>query len=123
MKRISFFAMAVCFGLVMASCNDSKKQDGEAAAEENVEATAVTADDAEVAVKAYEEYFAKYDDLQKRSEAGEDVIDELMELQVQVLDISDQLLKTESLRNPEQNARVKDIDEKIDAWKKKILGE
>ena len=46
-----------------------------------------------------------------------------MELQVQVLDISDQLLKTESLRNPEQNARVKDIDEKIDAWKKKILGE
>ena len=42
--------MAACFGLVMASCNDSKKQGGEAATEENVEATAVTADDAEAVV-------------------------------------------------------------------------
>ena len=123
MKKPLFFALAACFGLFLASCSDSKKQQGGEAAAEVVETTTQASDDPEAAVKAYEDYFAKYDDLQKRSEAGEDVIDDIMELQEEVWPITNQLMKTEQLRNDEQNARVKDIDEKIDAWKKKLLGE
>ncbi|MBO4811777.1 MAG: hypothetical protein J5552_09485 [Prevotella sp.] len=123
MKKPLFFALAACFGLFLASCSDSKKQRGGEAAAEVVETTTQEVDDPEAAVKAYEDYFAKYDDLQKRSEAGEDVIDDIMELQEEVWPITNQLMKTEQLRNDEQNARVKDIDEKIDAWKKKLLGE
>ena len=122
MKIIVFFALVLCFGLAMASCSHTKKQSVEAAAEV-VETTTLEADDAEAAVKAYEDYFEKYDNLQRRSEAGEDVLDDIMELQVEVWPITEQLRKTEQLRNDEQNARVKDIDEKIDAWKKKLLRE
>ena len=122
MKKLLYFAVAMCFGLTIVSCSDSKKQSAEGA-EAATEAVSEGSEEAEEAVKAYEEYFVKYDALQKRSEAGEDVFDELMKLQEDVWPISEALLKTESQRNADQRARVKDIDEKIEAWKQKILNE
>jgi hypothetical protein len=121
MKKIIYFAVAMFFGLAMVSCVDGKSGGESGAA--GTEAAAGVEDETEAAVKAYEEYFVKYEALMKKSEAGEDILDSLMELQEDVLPISEALIKTEGKRNDDQKARVKAIEEKLDAYKKKIMGQ
>ncbi|MCR4852856.1 MAG: hypothetical protein K5893_04630 [Prevotella sp.] len=121
MKKILFFIVALFLGLSLASCGDGKSSNPPASAD-GTEAAAEVDDEAEAAVKAYEEYFVKYEDLMKRSEAGEDIFDPLMELQESVVPISEALIKTEGKRNDDQKARVKAIEEKLDAYKQKIMG-
>ena len=125
MKKVFFFAFALCFGLTIASCSGNKQQNAEEG--ENVENAEASEDEgvnaeAEAAVVAYEEYCKKYDELMKRDDAGEEIYDDLMALQETSWDISEQLLKTEKLRNADQKARVKAVEEVIDAWQKKKLG-
>ena len=119
MKKMMYLAFALCLGFTTMACSGGKTQGGDAA-----EATEASAsennEDAEAAVKAYEEYFVKYDELMKRSEAGEDILDELLKLQETSGTISEQLIKTEGMRNDDQKARVKAVEEKINAWKNKI---
>ena len=128
MKKLVYFAFALFMGVIIAACSGNKQQNADT--EENQEATENVEEeneevdaDAEAAVVAYEEYFVKYDDLMKRSEAGEEIFEELMALQETSSDISVKLISTESKRNADQKARVKAVEEKIDEWQKKILGE
>lgn len=135
MKKILYFTFALFMGFAIAACSDKKDQSKDSEnkeAAENVEEKTddQTAEDvekkadfdqaAEDAVVAYEDYFVKYDDLMTRSEAGEDIFDELMALQESVYEISEQLITTESKRNDDQNARVKAVEDKINAWKQKL---
>lgn len=128
MKKILYFTFALFMGFAIAACSDKKDQSKDSEnkeAAENVEGEE-KADEpafdqaAEDAVVAYEDYFVKYDDLMTRSEAGEDIFDELMALQESVYEISEQLITTESKRNDDQNARVKAVEDKINAWKQKL---
>ena len=93
MKKIIYFAVAMFFGLAMVSCVDGKSGGESGAA--GTEAAAGVEDETEAAVKAYDEYFVKYE----------------------------ALIKTEGKRNDDQKARVKAIEEKLDAYKKKIMGQ
>ena len=124
MKKI-YFALMFMIGLaMMTACgNKAEKADAENVEQKSEEVGEEVDVDAEAAVVAYEEYYVKYDDLMKRSEAGEEIFEELMALQETSYDISEKLITTESKRNANQKARVKAVEEKIDAWQKKVLGE
>ena len=128
MKKI-YFALMFMIGLaMMTACgNKAEKADAENVEQKSEEVGEEIGEevdvDAEAAVVAYEEYYVKYDDLMKRSEAGEEIFEELMALQETSYDISEKLITTESKRNANQKARVKAVEEKIDAWQKKVMGE
>ncbi|MBO7052146.1 MAG: hypothetical protein J6W24_05730 [Prevotella sp.] len=120
MKKIFYFVFALFLGMSLTSCGGSKSNassDGE-----GTEATAEVDEETENAVKAYEDYLVKYEDLMKRSEAGEDIFDEIMKLQENVVPISEALIKTEFKRNDDQKARVKAVEEKLDEYKQKLMG-
>ena len=118
MKKVLLLTLGLCFGMMM-SCTDSKKTEGGAeapAAAEEVNA------EAEEAVQAYEAWFARYDSLTQKSLAGENVLDELMDCQLnQGMEVTQKLLNTESKRNADQKARVKAIEEKVEAIKAKVM--
>ena len=128
MKKICFALMCMVGLAMMTACgNKAEKADAE-----NVEQKSENVDEevgeevdaeAEAAVVAYEEYYVKYDDLMKRSEAGEDILEAILLLNESAYGISEDLIKTESKRNADQNARVKAVEDKIEAWKKKTFGE
>lgn len=117
-KILSIFAL-VTFTVFLTSCFGDKKTDPAAnqADKKEVKSEEVNAD-AEQAVKEYEDWLVKYDDLTARSEKGEDVFDELMALQETVFDISEKLISTERLRNDDQKARVKAVEEKAEQIKR-----
>ena len=112
-KILSIFAL-VTFTVFLTSCFGDKKNDAAANQADKEEVNA----DAEQAVKEYEDWLVKYDDLTARSEKGEDVFDELMALQETVFDISEKLISTERLRNADQKARVKAVEEKAEQIKR-----
>ena len=120
MFMIGLAMMTACGNKAEKADAENVEQKSEEVGEEVGEEVDV---DAEAAVVAYEEYYVKYDDLMKRSEAGEEIFEELMALQETSYDISEKLITTESKRNANQKARVKAVEEKIDAWQKKVLGE
>lgn len=102
--------LSLCF---VGACSDAKTPK---ATETEVNA------EAEEAVKAYEAWFVKYDSLATKTLAGEDVLDALMELQFdEGMKVTEKLLATESLRNEEQKARVKAVEQKADSIKEKIM--
>lgn len=118
MKKVLFLTLGLCFGMMMMSCTDSKKTEGgaEAPAAEEVNA------EAEEAVQAYEAWFARYDSLTQKTLAGENVLDEMMDCQLnQGMEVTQKLLDTESKRNADQKARVKAIEEKVEAIKAKVM--
>lgn len=120
MKRIFYFVLALLLGMSMTSCGGSKSN---ASSEgEGTEAAAEVDEETEAAVKAYEDYLVKYEDLMKRSEAGEDIFDDLMTLQESIYPISKALIMTESKRNDDQKARVKAVEQKLDEYKQKLMG-
>ena len=121
MKKVLFLAIALFLGLSLTSCGDSKSNTSSANAVET-KATAEVDEKTEAAVKAYEEYLVKYEELIKKMDAGEDVFDQVMELQETVFPISEALIDTEFKRNDDQKARVKAVETKLDAYKKKLLG-
>ena len=120
MNRIFYFVLALLLGMSMTSCGGSKSNAPSNA--EGTEATAEVDEETENAVKAYEDYLVKYEDLMKRSEAGEYIFDDLMTLQESVIPISEALIKTEFKRNDEQKARVKAVEQKLDEYKQKLMG-
>ena len=80
MKKIHFLAITLFLGLSLTSCGDSKSNTSSANTVET-KATAEVDEKTEAAVKAYEEYLVKYEELIKKMDAGEDVFDQVMELQ------------------------------------------
>lgn len=121
MKRNLIFAIALFFGLSLTSCGDGKSSSSSSNSADTEDVAEVN-DEAEAAVKAYEDYLVKYEDLMKRMDADEDVFDEVMELQETVFPISEALIKTESKRNDDQKARVKAVELKLDGYKQKLMG-
>ena len=122
MKKSLFLIMALSLGMFVVACGGDTKKGGdvkdapEAAQTEEVDA------EAEEAVQAYEAWLVKYDSLYTLSEKGEDVTDQILDLQTNtVFEVSEKLMKTESKRNADQQARVKAVEEKAEAIKQKIL--
>ncbi|MBR1712849.1 MAG: hypothetical protein IJ722_05560 [Alloprevotella sp.] len=114
MKKVLFLFAALCFGTAVVSCADAKTGGGAAA--EEVDAAA------EEAVQAYEAWFVKYDSLVTKSQAGEDVLDALLEVQLtEGMAVTEKLLATESKRNADQKARVKAIEAKADSIKQIVM--
>ena len=120
MKKALFLVLALSFGMFVVACGDAKKG-GDAQQAGAPEATEVDAE-AEEAVQAYEAWLVKYDSLYTLSEKGEDVTDQILDLQTNtVFEVSEKLMKTESKRNADQQARVKAVEEKAEAIKQKIM--
>lgn len=111
--------------LSFAACTDSKPQaEAENTNEPTIENVAQTDPEAEEAVKAYEDYFVKYEALANKKQAGADIFNELMNLQTdESFAVSEKLLKTESKRNAQQQARVKEVERKVDSIKQIFLND
>ncbi|MBO6189500.1 MAG: hypothetical protein IKR63_02905 [Alloprevotella sp.] len=111
--------------LSFAACTDSKPQaEAENTNEPTIENVAQTDPEAEEAVKAYEDYLVKYEALANKKQAGADIFNELMNLQTdESFAVSEKLLKTESKRNAQQQARVKEVERKVDSIKQIFLND
>lgn len=122
MKKVLYFMLAACFGVMIAACGNKKDQPaGETNADNNTEVSAEQTEQTEAAIVEYEEYAKKYAALCERYLNDEDVFDEIMDLQESVFDISEKLVNTEAYRTEEQKARVAATDALVNEWKQKML--
>lgn len=114
MKKILFLALILSLGIAFTAC-DNKKNGGtnETLAEE-------VNPEAEEAVKAYEAWADKQEELADKKEAGEDIFEALMALTDEGFEVSEKLLKLEGKMSADQQARIQACAQRIEKNKTRL---